>query len=69
MPLTPGERSADPVPVRARRRPLRREVIFAAALRVVDRDGLDALTIRRLGKELDRDPMSLPRRPELAVAG
>ncbi len=36
-------------------------MIFAAALNVVDRDGLDALTMRRLGKELDRDPMSLYR--------
>ena len=51
----PGDSSA------TRRRPLSREVIFAAALAVVDRDGLDALTMRRLGKELDRDPMSLYR--------
>jgi len=43
------------------RPPLSREVIFAAALRVVDDHGLDALTMRRLGKELDRDPMSLYR--------
>jgi len=43
------------------RRPLSREVIFAAALRVVDEHGLDALTMRRLGKELNRDPMSLYR--------
>src|SRR5512141_1893071 len=52
---------SEPVTGSARRRPLRREVIFAAALQVVDQDGLDALTMRRLGKELDRDPMSLYR--------
>lgn len=52
--------AVDPGP--AGRRPrLSREGIFAAALRVVDEHGLDALTMRRLGKELDRDPMSLYR--------
>ena len=45
----------------ARRPPLSREVIFTAALQVVDQFGLDALSMRRLGKELDRDPMSLYR--------
>jgi len=44
-----------------RRPPLSRDIIFAAALAAVDRDGLDALTMRRLGNELDRDPMSLYR--------
>src|SRR4051794_1851503 len=40
---------------------LSRGAIFAAALRVVDEGGLSALTMRRLGKELHRDPMSLYR--------
>jgi AcrR family transcriptional regulator len=57
--LSPAMGSGDPSSTR--RRPLSREVILAAALAVVDRDGLDALTMRRLGKELDRDPMSLYR--------
>jgi AcrR family transcriptional regulator len=52
--------AADPRPGRRRPR-LTRQVILAAALRVVDDHGLDALTMRRLGKELDRDPMSLYR--------
>jgi TetR/AcrR family transcriptional regulator, tetracycline repressor protein len=39
--------------VRAR---LSREVLVAAALEIADRDGLDALSMRRLGAELDVDP-------------
>jgi AcrR family transcriptional regulator len=40
---------------------LSREVVLSAALELVDADGLDALTMRRLGQELGRDPMSLYR--------
>jgi AcrR family transcriptional regulator len=60
-PPSTNEQPADPTPGGARRPPLSREVIFTAAVHVVDEDGLDALTMRRLGKELDRDPMSLYR--------
>ena len=60
-PPSTNEQPTGSTPAAARRAPLSREVIFAAALRVVDQDGLDALTMRRLGKELDRDPMSLYR--------
>lgn len=46
----------------ASRKPrLSREIVLAKALDIVDREGLDALTMRRLGQELDRDPMSLYR--------
>lgn len=38
--------------------PLSRERVVAAALAIVDRDGLDALTMRGLGRELDADPMA-----------
>jgi TetR/AcrR family tetracycline transcriptional repressor len=42
-----------------RRRPrLTRERVVAAALAVVDRDGLEALTMRALGRELGVDPMA-----------
>jgi AcrR family transcriptional regulator len=34
-----------------------REVVLAAALEIIDRDGLDALSMRRLARALDRDPM------------
>ena len=37
---------------------LTREVLTAAALRIVDGDGLDALSMRRLGLELGVDPMA-----------
>ncbi|MGH3567608.1 MAG: TetR/AcrR family transcriptional regulator [Pseudonocardia sp.] len=56
---------ADPEPVsrgRVRRRPaLIREQVFAVALQLIDADGVEALSMRRLGKALDRDPMRLYR--------
>jgi AcrR family transcriptional regulator len=39
--------------------PLSREVIVATGLRILDRDGLDALTMRRVAHELDTGPASL----------
>jgi AcrR family transcriptional regulator len=41
------------------RRPLSRERIIEAAVRVMDRDGLEAVTMRRLGRELGVEAMSL----------
>jgi AcrR family transcriptional regulator len=38
-----------------------REVVLAAALQIIDRDGVDALSMRRLARALDRDPMILYR--------
>src|ERR1700759_4884888 len=38
-----------------------RETILAAALEIIDRDGIDALSMRRLARALDRDPMILYR--------
>jgi AcrR family transcriptional regulator len=38
-----------------------RELVFATALGLIDRDGADALSMRRLGAALDRDPMILYR--------
>ena len=40
---------------------LTRERVLAAALRLVDEEGLDALSRRRLGQELGRDAMTLYR--------
>lgn len=40
---------------------LSRELVLSTALELVDREGLDALTMRRLGQQLGRDPMSLYR--------
>ena len=44
-----------------RRARLTREAVLSAALELVDAEGLDALTMRRLGQELGRDPMGLYR--------
>jgi TetR/AcrR family tetracycline transcriptional repressor len=41
------------------RRRLSRERVVAAALRLVDRDGLEGLTMRALGSELGVDPMAV----------
>jgi AcrR family transcriptional regulator len=41
------------------RQPLSRQRIVDAAIALVDADGLDALTMRRLGAELGMDPMAV----------
>ncbi|MFF1796935.1 TetR/AcrR family transcriptional regulator [Kitasatospora sp. NPDC086009] len=43
----------------ARRQPLSRERIVEAALRIVDAEGMDALSMRRVGQELDTGAASL----------
>lgn len=50
--------SASPAGDKAR---LTRELVLSTALALVDSEGLEALTMRRLGQELNRDPMSLYR--------
>ena len=45
----------------ARKPRLSRDLVLSTALALVDAEGLDALTMRRLGQELKRDPMSLYR--------
>lgn len=47
---------------------LSKDIVLARALEVVDSDGLDALTMRRLGQELNCDPMSLYRYAENRAA-
>ena len=44
---------------RTRREPLTRERIIDAALRVMDAEGLEAVTMRRIGRELGVEAMSL----------
>nr|WP_271211655.1 TetR/AcrR family transcriptional regulator C-terminal domain-containing protein [Rhodococcus wratislaviensis]GLK37805.1 TetR family transcriptional regulator [Rhodococcus wratislaviensis] len=41
--------------------PTTRERILECALEIIDRDGIDGLSMRRLGKALGRDPMTLYR--------
>ena len=59
-----GRRQVD-VDHRSRSRPVRERLttdrVMTAALHLVDTEGLDALTMRRLGQALDRDPMALYR--------
>ncbi|MEK0153932.1 TetR/AcrR family transcriptional regulator C-terminal domain-containing protein [Arthrobacter oryzae] len=43
------------------RKRLNREAVLEAALELVDSEGLEALSMRRLGQALDRDPMGLYR--------
>ncbi len=38
-----------------------RDAVLAAALKIIDRDGTDALSMRRLARALDRNPMILYR--------
>ena len=40
---------------------LSREEVLATALALIDADGVEALSMRRIGKALDRDPMRLYR--------
>jgi AcrR family transcriptional regulator len=44
-----------------RRPALTREQILTAALQIIDEDGVEALTMRRLGQALDRNPMVIYR--------
>ena len=59
LPAPPWQRHP---PERTRRRgrePITREAIVETALRLLDRDGLDELSMRRLADELDTGPASL----------
>src|ERR1022692_324946 len=38
-----------------------RAVVLATALEIIDRDGVEGLSMRRLGQALGRDPMTLYR--------
>src|SRR5512134_389303 len=44
---------------RPRREPLTRERVIEAALRIMDAEGLEAVTMRRIGRELGVEAMSL----------
>jgi AcrR family transcriptional regulator len=44
-----------------RRAPLTRRDVLVTALRLLDEDGVEALSMRQLGRALDRDPMRLYR--------
>src|SRR5262245_32795058 len=58
LPPSPFQRVPERGPGR-RRDPLTREAIVAAALKVLDRDGLDGFSMRRVADELDTGAASL----------
>jgi AcrR family transcriptional regulator len=47
------------VPAKPRREPLTRQRVIEAALQVMDSEGLEAVTMRRIGRELGVEAMSL----------
>lgn len=50
------------LPQPSRRRPgLTREQVLTAALQIIDESGVEALTMRRLGQSLNRNPMAIYR--------
>jgi AcrR family transcriptional regulator len=54
-------RPAMVAPATGRRPALTREQVLTAALAIIDAEGVEALTMRRLGQALDRDPMAIYR--------
>ncbi len=54
-------RESPHTPAPAARRPLTRERILQAGLRLIDQQGLEAFTMRKLAQDLGVDPMSLYR--------
>ena len=53
------ERSSEVRQEKSQREPLTRERIIRAALRIMDEEGLDAVSMRRIGRELGVEAMSL----------
>lgn len=56
-----GADDADPVAAGRGNGPLNRSMILQAALQIVDRDGVDGLSMRRLSQAVGRDPVMLYR--------
>src|SRR5260370_18050511 len=54
-------REVPPAEAEPARRPLTRERVLHAGLRLIDQQGLEAFTMRKLAQELSVDPMSLYR--------
>lgn len=60
-----GQVQTADVPQPTGRRPgLTREQVLTAALKIIDESGVEALTMRRLGQALDRNPMAIYRHAE-----
>ena len=61
MPADTTQTQPPATPPPGRPAALTREQVLAAALEIIDQDGVDALTMRRLGQALDRNPMGIYR--------
>ncbi len=62
MPSDTSQVRPPTVPPPTGRRPaLTREQVLTTALEIIDKDGVEALTMRRLGQLLDRNPMAIYR--------
>jgi len=60
--MTPDPRDRTTASTRATRNgKITRDLVLATALELIDREGIDGLSMRRLARELDRDPMILYR--------
>lgn len=57
----PQSDPANPQPTVERDQPLTRTIVLTAALSIIDEEGVEGLSMRRLGKALDRNPMTLYR--------
>ncbi|MFB3739067.1 MAG: TetR/AcrR family transcriptional regulator [Candidatus Velamenicoccus archaeovorus] len=57
--MNPSTDPSEQVQSRPRREPLTRERVIRAALRVMDAEGLEAVTMRRVGREVGVEAMSL----------
>src|SRR3989304_988647 len=55
------DRTKGLIPVADREEPLTRALVLSTALAIIDEEGADGLSMRRLGKALDRNPMTLYR--------
>ncbi|GAA3169066.1 TetR/AcrR family transcriptional regulator C-terminal domain-containing protein [Rhodococcus baikonurensis] len=66
---TPSKRvSVEPFPVVGRETSINRAVVLSTALAIIDGEGVEGLSMRRLGKALDRNPMTLYRYAENKAA-
>ena len=57
----PDRTGPDPVTPDGPAEPLTRDRVLRTALGIIDADGVDGLSMRRLAQALDRDPMTLYR--------
>jgi AcrR family transcriptional regulator len=61
MPADTTQTRPPATPPTGRPAALTREQVLVAALEIIDQDGVEALTMRRLGQALDRNPMGIYR--------